>query len=152
MATGAKLPSRRRGSVTVRRADSGRILPTHDALQLVKMVRAGVPYRQMVQFQKASALSWEKIARLVHIPLRTLARRQQEGRLRPEESDRLVRAGRVFQQAVDLFEGDVEGARHWLQMPQSSLGGESPLEMASTEVGAREVENLILRLEHGVFS
>jgi uncharacterized protein (DUF2384 family) len=32
------------------------------------------------------------------------------------------------------------------------LGDVAPLEMAATETGAREVENLIGRLEHGVFS
>ena len=53
--------------------------------------------------------------------------------------------------AVALFEGDIAAARKWLQMPQRGLGGETPLDFASTEVGAREVENLIGRLEHGVF-
>jgi uncharacterized protein (DUF2384 family) len=33
-----------------------------------------------------------------------------------------------------------------------ALGGVSPFEMAKTEVGALEVENLITRIEHGVFS
>ena len=32
------------------------------------------------------------------------------------------------------------------------LGDVSPLEYAKTEVGAREVENLLGRIEHGVFS
>ena len=36
--------------------------------------------------------------------------------------------------------------------PTAGLGGASPADMTSTEVGAREVERLIGRLEHGVFS
>jgi len=52
--------------------------------------------------------------------------------------------------AVDLFEGDTVAAMKWLQSPQAGLGGEIPLEFASTEVGMREVENLIGRLEYGV--
>ena len=39
------------------------------------------------------------------------------------------------------------GSRH-----RNGLGGEVPLEIASTGVGARDVENLIIRLEHGVFA
>ncbi len=120
--------------------------------EIVRQVRAGFPFSRLVSFQKASLLSWGTIAHLVAIPQRTLTRRQTEGRLTPEESDRVLRASRVFDLAVDLFEGDVSAARQWLQEPQPGLGGEVPLEFVSTEVGAREVENLIARLEHGVIA
>ena len=63
-----------------------------------------------------------------------------------------MRASRVFERAVDLFEGDAPAATRWLRTPQAGLGGRKPLELASTDVGAREVEDLIGRLEHGVFS
>ena len=82
-------------------------------------------------------------------PRRTLSRRR--GRLRPDESDRLFRACRVFEMASALFEGDVSAARDWLQAAQPGLSGTIPLEIISTDVGAREVEDLIGRLEHGVF-
>ena len=69
----------------------------------------------------------------------------------PDESDRLLRASRVFGRALELFEGDPEAARRWLGLPQPALGGATPLAFARTEAGAREVEDLVGRLEHGVF-
>ena len=51
--------------------------------------------------------------------------------------------------AVDLFEGETEAAGRWLNAPQRGLGGEVPLELAKTDIGARMVENLIGRLEEG---
>ena len=36
--------------------------------------------------------------------------------------------------------------------PQRALGGAIPLDIAKTEVGAREVEQIIGRLEQGVFT
>jgi uncharacterized protein (DUF2384 family) len=36
--------------------------------------------------------------------------------------------------------------------PQRALGGAVPVDIAKTEVGAREIENIIGRLEHGVFT
>lgn len=87
------------------------------------------------------------LAELAQIPPRTLARRKEEGRLDPDESDRLLRASRVFGRALALFEGDVDAARTWLSAEQPALGGMAPLELATTDVGAREVENLIGRLE-----
>ena len=49
--------------------------------------------------------------------------------------------------------GDIQNpARRWLSSPQRALGGSTPLSLARTEVGAGLVEDLIGRLEHGVFS
>jgi len=127
-------------------------LPADDTLQIVRQVRAGFSFSRLARFQKTTELPWETIARFVAIPQRTITRRQGQGRLQPDESDRLWRASTIFDMTVDLFGGDVAAARQWLLAPQKGLDGAIPLEFASTEVGAREVENLIGRLEHGVFA
>jgi putative toxin-antitoxin system antitoxin component (TIGR02293 family) len=53
--------------------------------------------------------------------------------------------------AVDVL-GSQEVARRWLTHPQFGLGGAAPLDYAETEAGAREVENLLGRIEYGVYS
>lgn len=121
-----------------------------DVLRTIARVRNGLPYVSLVRFERLTALPREALARWIGVPLRTLSRRQRQGRLQPDESDRLLRAWRLFDLAVALFEGDRAAARRWLQGPQPGLGGETPLEFATTEIGAREVERLIGRLEHGV--
>ncbi len=125
---------------------------TDDKVKMVRMVRAGFSFKSLAKFQKATGLPWTEISRFVAIPQRTLTRRQSQGKLQPDESDRVLRASTIFDMAVELFEGDTAQARTWLQTPQPGLGGETPLDFASTEVGAREVENLVGRLEHGVFA
>ena len=65
------------------------------------------------------------------ITLRTLHRRKEQGRLEPEESDRLLRLSRVFGRALELFEGDAPAAREWLARPhKTALGGERPMNLA----------------------
>jgi putative toxin-antitoxin system antitoxin component (TIGR02293 family) len=127
-------------------------ISTDDAVQTVRLVRAGFSYSVLDKFQKATELSWADISRFMAIPQRTLTRRQSQGKLQPDESDRVLRASTIFDMAVEMFEGDTAAARQWLQTPQPGLGRETPLDFASTEVGAREVENLMGRLEHGVFA
>lgn len=127
-------------------------LRTFDALELCKRIEAGFSFRAFERFAQVSGLTLEALAALVRITPRTLARRRHEGTLAAEESDRLLRAARVFARALALFEGDVEGARRWLAEPATALGGHTPLAMTVTEVGASEVEALIGRLEHGVFT
>jgi putative toxin-antitoxin system antitoxin component (TIGR02293 family) len=127
-------------------------LATDDLTTIVRMVQRGFPFRRLARLQKATGLPWENISKFVNIPLRTLTRRQHDGKLRPDESDRVWSAAMIFDLTLDLFEGDAAAARRWLEAPQRGLGGVPPLEYASTQPGAREVENLIMRLEHGVFS
>jgi putative toxin-antitoxin system antitoxin component (TIGR02293 family) len=119
---------------------------------VIERVEAGFPFDAFNAFQRSTKLPAETIAALVQIPSRTLARRKAAGRLRPDESERLLRISRVVDQAVQLFEGDRPAAMQWLQAAQPALGGHTPLEYARTEVGAREVEDVIGRLEHGAFT
>jgi putative toxin-antitoxin system antitoxin component (TIGR02293 family) len=96
--------------------------------------------------------SVEDTLRLTGIPRRTLTRRKREGRFPPDEADRLLRGARVFGRAMELFGGDSDAAAAWLSTSQPALGGRVPLDAAASDVGAREVERVIGRLEHGVFS
>ncbi|MEO7238829.1 MAG: antitoxin Xre/MbcA/ParS toxin-binding domain-containing protein [Gemmatimonadales bacterium] len=125
-------------------------LRTYQPLALDRHVRKGLAYSSFLRFQRNTSLSARAIAELIQIPTRTLTRRKSEGKLAPEESDRLVRASRIFGRAMELFEGDSDAARTWLTSPQPALGGLVPLELARTDVGANEVENLIGRLEYGI--
>jgi putative toxin-antitoxin system antitoxin component (TIGR02293 family) len=123
-----------------------------DTPRLVERVEEGLSFGELERLRQNMGFSREEMAELVQIRPRTLDRRKKEGRLHPEESDRLLRASRVFGRAIALFEGDGEGALEWLSSPQRALGGAVPLEIARTEIGTGEVERLIGRLEHGVFS
>jgi putative toxin-antitoxin system antitoxin component (TIGR02293 family) len=85
------------------------------------------------------------------IPDRTLERRIAAGEnLKIEEADGLARLLRVVKAARDLFENDAN-ADGWLRNPIPSLGDRIPIEMARTDLGAREVEAVLGRLAHGVY-
>jgi putative toxin-antitoxin system antitoxin component (TIGR02293 family) len=127
-------------------------LPILDTAALLQTVRKGIPHIALERLQRNLQLSLEQIARLMQVPPRTLARRRQERRLRPDESDKLLRATRVLGQALQLFGGEWSDARAWLETPQPTLGGAIPLELAETELGAREVEMTIHAIRHGVFA
>ena len=93
----------------------------------------------------------ERLNPLLGISKPTFHRRKLEGRLAPGESDRVVRFARLLGKAIEVLESE-ENARLWLTSPQFGLGGAVPLEFAATEVGAREVEDLLGRIEYGVYS
>jgi putative toxin-antitoxin system antitoxin component (TIGR02293 family) len=47
---------------------------------------------------------------------------------------------------------DESVAAEWLRAPNLALGDVAPLAMADTELGAREVDDLLGRIEYGVYS
>ena len=94
----------------------------------------------------------EFTAKYVHIPKQTMARRKHAGKFTVDESDRVVRFARLLKHTTDLMEGDQASAIHWLKSPQILLENQTPLEYAQTESGAAEVQQLIGRLEAGVYS
>jgi len=86
------------------------------------------------------------------VPRRTLAHRKaKDQRLTSEESDRLARVLRVYSRSEDAL-GDAKRAYRWIRKPNRALEGKTPLELLSSEAGARAVEKVLGRIEHGVFS
>ncbi len=125
-------------------------LRNYEPLKIYAHIRLGLSFASFERFQRNTSFTWSELAALIQLPPRTIARRKVVGRLEPDESDRLLRASRVFGRALELFEGDSEAAREWLLNKQPLLGGLVPLDLAKTDVGALEVERLIGRLEHGI--
>jgi putative toxin-antitoxin system antitoxin component (TIGR02293 family) len=120
--------------------------------ELIREVRRGFSFHALLDLESRSGVSLAEIAAIIDLPPRTLARRKSSGRLSSDESEKLLRISAVFEQAVDLFEDDRGAALKWLTTPKKALEHETPLAYSRTELGAREVENLIGRLEYGVFS
>jgi putative toxin-antitoxin system antitoxin component (TIGR02293 family) len=118
---------------------------------LIRRIQQGLRFRELEALQGDIDVPLEQLAGKLAISRSTLQRRKLTGRLSPDESDKVMRFTRLLRQATDLF-GDVEKARAWLKHPQYGLGGAVPLDYAETEVGAREVENLLGRIDYGVYS
>lgn len=118
---------------------------------VIAEVKKGFQYNELESLREKLDVPLNTLAAGIRVNERTLARRKTEGRLTPEESERVYRMERLFSLAVDLLR-DESRARAWFTSPKKALAGRTPLEYAETEVGAREVEDLIGRVRHGVFA
>jgi putative toxin-antitoxin system antitoxin component (TIGR02293 family) len=123
--------------------------PLRSDLDIVRMVRRGVPTEAVDHFLRVSQLSFNSIERHV-LARRTFRRRQQaEQPLDPAESDRLLRLVRLVAAADETF-GSVDKALAWLSRENRALDGQAPLSLADTDLGARSVETLLGRIGHGL--
>src|SRR5271165_488097 len=77
------------------------------------------------------------------VPRRTLAHRIAKHQpLSKDESDKAVRVARITAMAEQVF-GEPERAWRWLRKSKRRFGGKTPVEMLTTEAGARLVEEMI---------
>lgn len=111
--------------------------------------QSGLPYRTVEAIAHNYGLEWTRLIRVLGVPARTLARRRSQARFAAEESDRLIRLARIVAFAEEVL-GKRDKAGRWLQKPNLALGGSVPLDLLGTDLGAREVENLLGRIEHGI--
>ena len=122
----------------------------HDNHAMVQRVEEGLPVMEVVEFGKQAGFTNEELAKLINVPARTYARRVAgKSRLTVTEGERAARLIRLFDIAKSLF-GTDENTRGWFNARIPALGWKTPLEYAQTEPGAREVENIIGRIEHGI--
>ncbi len=122
---------------------------TLDALR--RALREGLPYAALVAVATRFELSQNEVVAVLALPPRTLARRKVEQRLHADESDRLFRLGRIAALAEDVL-GSREKATSWLHRPNRALGNQPPLQQLDSDPGTRRVEDLLLRIAHGVYS
>lgn len=118
---------------------------------LVEATKVGLFADELLELKAALDVSAEQMAALAGMSRATFNRRRPSTRLTPVESDRVIRFARLMALAVEVM-GTPEHARQWLKRPQQGLANNIPLDYALTEVGAREVEDLLLRIEHGVYT
>lgn len=118
---------------------------------LIGLVRAGLPYQSLEAIVSRYGISSSELLRTLRLPPRTLARRKKAGLLSADESDRLARLGRIGGLAEEVL-GNPARAGRWLREPNPALGDTPPLNWLDTDVGAKEVEQLLSRIAHGVYS
>jgi putative toxin-antitoxin system antitoxin component (TIGR02293 family) len=128
-----------------------RSTPVRSPEELKAWIREGFPFVSLEKVMERFRLSREEISAALDLPPRTLVRRKQEKRLRRDESDRLFRLVRIAAQASEVLGGE-EKASRWLHSPNRALGGSRPLDFLDTDLGSREVEQVLGRIEHGVYS
>jgi putative toxin-antitoxin system antitoxin component (TIGR02293 family) len=127
----------------------GRALATDQDLR--DAIREGFPYTVIEGLMSASGLTLKELADSLDLSLRSLQRRRRSRRLARFESDRLYRLARIVAIAHQNL-GDRARASRWLKRPNRALGGLTPVASLDTELGARQVENVLGHIAFGGIS
>ena len=130
--------------------------PQYDAnyLTRVSRVREGVPVADAVEVMRAWSIPVARFATVLGVSERQWGRARSgasNATLSPVASDRLVRVVRVFDHAKTIFDNQ-GNAVEWFVTSNPALSGEAPLSLLDTDAGVHEVDDVLTRLEFGVYA
>ncbi|MFM9971007.1 MAG: antitoxin Xre-like helix-turn-helix domain-containing protein [Burkholderiales bacterium] len=117
-----------------------------------QILEGGLPLGALDALKRVASLSDTQIATLVGISGKTLQRARSARQLLDSvSSDRLYRVARLIALASEVLD-DAKRGIGWLTRAQPGLGGSIPLALMTTDAGCEQVEQLLLRIEHGVYT
>ena len=121
-------------------------------LHVGEQIEEGLSAGVIDRIKKALGIPDRQLSATLGLSARTMTRlRKSKRRLPLPVGDRLYRLARTYTLAVDVLE-DPGRAKEWLHAPQVGLNNRIPLDVLATEAGAREVEDLLRRIDLGVIA
>jgi putative toxin-antitoxin system antitoxin component (TIGR02293 family) len=111
-------------------------------------VESGLPKQSLERVVERAGVQGPARQKLMQrvVPAATYKRRQ---RLKLVESEKTERLARVIALAELLWDDDEE-AKRFLATPHPELGRRKPIEAGLTELGARQVEDIVMRALYGL--
>lgn len=98
-------------------------------------------HRQEI-FERALGMSLRTFQRLKLTPRKPLSR---------EQSGRTWQLAEILAKAIEVF-GSQDEAEAWLERPAIALEQRRPIDLLATPPGVKLVEDLLGRIEHGVYT
>jgi putative toxin-antitoxin system antitoxin component (TIGR02293 family) len=122
-------------------------------MEMIEAIQRGLPSKSVFFLQEKIRLDDKTYSNTLGVSSKWLSRYRNSpcDHINANVSDRLYRIAKILTLATDVLE-DEEAARNWLHRSQPGLNERVPLELINTEAGASEVEELLLRIEYGIYS
>lgn len=119
-------------------------------MDYVAISRAGISMQVFHRILKFSQISTKEIATMLPVSERQLSRYSPDHILRKDISSHLIQIVELFQRGYEVF--GVEKFQLWIRSENRALGNIPPIDILDTPIGIKMVEDIIGRIEHGVYS
>lgn len=119
----------------------------HTVVELAAAVARGFPGAVVPELAANAAPDDSAARRRVAALVTSVASLKRSPKLSPAASERAERLARVVALAHQAL-GDGDEARVWLNAPHLLLGSALPIDVAATDLGARQVERILHNIEH----
>lgn len=93
----------------------------------------------------------KELAPLLQLSESTLHRLRRQTTLAGATAERVELLRGVFEHGLRVYGGDDLALRDWLRYPLGELDGRTPLQTLTTIAGFTQVDDVLGRIEHGIF-
>jgi putative toxin-antitoxin system antitoxin component (TIGR02293 family) len=132
-------------------AESNNLTAALTPLQLIDRSRQGLVGTEAGHIANRLGVSDKEMARLLNQSVATFHRQAKAGRLDAPTSERLLLLNRLANYGTTVFQDQGKFMR-WLRRPLRLLGERSPFDLLDSPTGVQLVEDILGRIEYGVFS
>ena len=119
---------------------------------IIEQAQQGVPTQQVDQLAELLGISFKELATILQVAERTLHRFRRAGQLDQQTSERLLLLENLTSHGLLVFDGRAEALADWLRYPLRELKGQAPLQWLNTISGFGLVDDVLTRIEYGVYS
>lgn len=120
-------------------------------LQLIDWSRQGLTGTEAGRVAKLLGVSDKEMAPLLNQSIATFHRQAKTGRLDAATSERLLLLGQLANYGTTVFQDQGKFTR-WLRRPLRLLGERAPLDLMDSPTGVQLVEDILGRIDYGIFS
>lgn len=121
-------------------------------LAIIEQARLGVTTQQVDQLTNLLQVSFKEMATILQVAERTLHRFRSAGHLDQQASERLLLTENLAAHGLLVFDGQSHALADWLRYPLRELKGQTPLQLLTTISGFGLVDDVLTRIEYGVYS
>ena len=119
---------------------------------IIERARQGVNTQRVDQLSQLLGLSLKEMAALLQIAERTLHRFRSEGKLDQHASERLLLLDSLAAHGLQVFDDRADALANWLRYPLRELQTQTPFQLLTTISGFGLVDDVLTRIEYGVYS
>lgn len=132
----------------------------HSSFEAHELIESGLPESSLtVLIRHVDILhDQQNLKKALGISLRTLQRRKEKAdssaqprTLTLDQSNRTWKFAETLSKAIEVL-GTQRAAEQWLVTPAMALNRRCPLDLMSTQAGSELVDDLLIRMEYGVYT
>jgi putative toxin-antitoxin system antitoxin component (TIGR02293 family) len=121
-----------------------------DPLLLVQEARKGISKSYLLKISEALSLTLIELSNILHISIRSIQRYAANKKMDIDVSAKALQLENLRRRGVTIF-GDNQAFNNWLRSPIMALDNNTPLAYLDTPFGFDMVEQLLGRIEHGIY-
>ena len=106
---------------------------------------------QLNQLAQQLGVTLKELAPLLQVSESTLHRLRRQTNLSGPTAERVELLQQVIQHGLRVYADDEQALRDWLRYPLGELDGRTPLQTLTTIAGFTQVNDVLGRIEHGIF-